>query len=73
MNEYVVEDDIPVPIGRSSRWDFVHQMKAGQSFVLLKKKHGELRAYAYRHRLKITSRSISDSEVRVWKLEMNDE
>ena len=76
MSEYVIEDDIPVPIpgeGRCSRWHFVKQMKAGQSFVLLKKDHGAVRAYAHRERLKITCRSISDSELRVWKLEVNDE
>lgn len=73
MSEYVIEDDIPVPIPGNSRWHFVKQMKAGQSFVLLKKDHGAVRAYAHRERLKITCRSISDSELRVWKLEMNDE
>ena len=73
MSEYVIEDDIPVPIPANSRWHFVKQMKAGQSFVLLKKDHGAVRAYAHREGLKITCRSISDSELRVWKLEMNDE
>ena len=73
MSEYVIEDDIPVPIRGNSRWHFVKQMKAGQSFVLLKRDHGAVRAYAHRERLKITCRSISDSELRVWKLEVNDE
>ena len=73
MSEYVIEDDIPVPIPANSRWHFVKQMNAGQSFVLLKKDHGAVRAYAHRERLKITCRSISDSELSVWNLEINDE
>ena len=73
MSEYVIEDDIPVPVRGNSRWQFIKQMTAGQSFVLPKKDYGAVRAFAHHQGLKITSRSISDSELRVWKLETKDE
>ena len=73
MNDYVIEDDVPLPVPGSGRWAFVDRMTVGQSFVMQKKDYGALRAYAFRHSLKVMSRSVSKTKIRIWKLEDKNE
>ena len=68
VSEFVIEDNIPLPRkGMAGRWDFLRQMTKGQSFVVRGKHYGAVRAFAHRHGIKITTRKINPTEIRVWK------
>ena len=68
MSDYFIEDKVPLPGPRPSRWDFLAKMTIGQSVLINKKHRGALRNYAHRNRIKIKSRTVSENEIRIWKI-----
>lgn len=69
-----IESGIPIPeriVGRprTSKWGFLSDMKNGDSFTISRLQSAAAFVKARRMGVKLTARKISDTEVRVWRIE----
>jgi len=69
-NDFVIETNVPFPKlgGRGDRIYPFPDMSIGSSIVLNFKGTIAARAYGTKHGWKFTSRKISDTEFRVWRV-----
>lgn len=70
----LIEKDIPIPSTRySGELEFMSKLKVGDSFKFnprlwdVKKAVGNARNWSKRHGMDITSRTLQDGSIRVWR------
>lgn len=70
MNEETpkIESGIKMPEGLNSKWSFMKDMKVGQSFVTDLGSRACVIAASRHKNIKVATRSISDTEIRVWRI-----
>lgn len=68
MNEIKIEKNVPIPPIRSGLAATLRGMKTGDSFVCSKSKRNSILATATRLKIKLATRAVSETEVRVWRV-----
>lgn len=67
-NEIKIETGIPIPTRGALKWEFIKDLEIGQSFTTGLTLRMTVANTAKRHGIKITTRKINDSEMRVWRI-----
>lgn len=71
--KYKIQKNISLPDrqrrGTKDILDILDEMTIGDSVVVPRSQRDRWTSASYRHQIKIITRSISDTEIRVWKAE----
>jgi len=70
---YKVEHNVPIPTSTSNVAQFLSALKVGDSFVCPKDERASIAGCALRLGIRITTRKVSATEVRVWRIESDPE
>lgn len=62
-----IEKNIPIP-EKNSFSDQLRKMEIGDSFVISLKERGKINGYSVNLGIKFTSKKISDTDCRVWRI-----
>lgn len=67
QEEYIIEKNIEMPSKRHTKWSWIEDMKVGDSFICPKKVRPVAHVIFKRIGWKMTSRSISQDQIRIWR------